>query len=470
MNAKRYGATTERTHVTPPHPGYTLSELVDEWESDPDSLVYQLAVALQEAQSQVQSKHNAMLMCRDQRDESQQEASRWLTQLDAVEQFIYENVPGGMCGDSVSGAAIDIMRTLLKDRADTVLAVANADRLDDERTAAVAECERLRVVVANSQRVWWSCEGCGVCTDTKPDVCSNCGESAAFREYSKAALAAQEQPKPEQSCTECKFSRPWEPPDPSVVHCEWFGCGTPMERERDCAHFKSSGEGSGCGGIETDPHEKPEPSPALREAAQGLVAWLDDRWLQRLLPPHYVSGFDENLNALRGALAAPEAESEPGKIRRNLDTPERRRLWEQADECAAEVAKWPAWKRGEPEPAPALREAVERVVSDLQRVHDSDGLTDPEREALRNLRAALAAPETEPAQSEPDWRNRPVGEVESCLRCGNCAHWQPPSGRVSGYPFCRNAQSSRCNLVTQRDESCELYALGTGKAGGKGAE
>ena len=48
-----------------------------------------------------------------------------------------------------------------------------------------------------------------------------------------------------------------------------------------------------------------EPSPALREAAQGLVAWLDDRWLQRLLPPHYVSGFDENLNALRAALAAP---------------------------------------------------------------------------------------------------------------------------------------------------------------------
>jgi len=86
------------------------------------------------------------------------------------------------------------------------------------------------------------------------------------------------------------------------------------------------------------------------------------------------------------------------------------------------------------------------------------------------LREALTAPEAEPAQPTPDQRNRPVGEVESCLRCGNCAHWQPPSGRVSGYPFCRNAQSSRCNLVTQRDESCELYALGTGAASGKGAE
>lgn len=49
-------------------------------------------------------------------------------------------------------------------------------------------------------------------------------------------------------------------------------------------------------------------------------------------------------------------------IRRNLSTPEARAFWKHAEEAAKEVAKWPAWKRGEKEPMKIngykLREAI----------------------------------------------------------------------------------------------------------------
>lgn len=51
-------------------------------------------------------------------------------------------------------------------------------------------------------------------------------------------------------------------------------------------------------------------------------------------------------------------------IRRNLSTPEQREFWRTAEEAAKEVAKWPAWKRGESVKEPMktngykLREAI----------------------------------------------------------------------------------------------------------------
>lgn len=43
MSEKLYGATPESTHTTPAREGVTLAEILDEWESSPNSLVYQLA-------------------------------------------------------------------------------------------------------------------------------------------------------------------------------------------------------------------------------------------------------------------------------------------------------------------------------------------------------------------------------------------------------------------------------------------
>ena len=47
-------------------------------------------------------------------------------------------------------------------------------------------------------------------------------------------------------------------------------------------------------------------------------------------------------------LAPPEdpPETKPKKIVRNMSTPEARAFWENVEKTAAEVRKWPAWKRG----------------------------------------------------------------------------------------------------------------------------
>ena len=100
-----------------------------------------------------------------------------LTELDAIEQYIDEHVPGGMCGDSVPAAAIDLLRSLLaqRDEARAQLQTqldgnavlrrryganknetfpAFVGRLAKERDEARAECERLRAVVDAAREAW----------------------------------------------------------------------------------------------------------------------------------------------------------------------------------------------------------------------------------------------------------------------------------------------------------------------------
>jgi len=42
------------------------------------------------------------------------------------------------------------------------------------------------------------------------------------------------------------------------------------------------------------------------------------------------------------------ADEPPKKLKIILDDPETRAVWETAKRAAAEVASWPAWKRGDP--------------------------------------------------------------------------------------------------------------------------
>lgn len=53
------------------------------------------------------------------------------------------------------------------------------------------------------------------------------------------------------------------------------------------------------------------------------------------------------------------------KIKRNLETEESRKVWENVDRAAARVAAWPSWMRGEMEDDsdPALRNSTGESTS-----------------------------------------------------------------------------------------------------------
>jgi hypothetical protein len=48
------------------------------------------------------------------------------------------------------------------------------------------------------------------------------------------------------------------------------------------------------------------------------------------------------------------------KVKRNLDTEESREFWKLADETAAQVRAWPAWKRA------GINVATERVIESAE--------------------------------------------------------------------------------------------------------
>ena len=223
-----------------------------------------------------------------------------LTELDAIEQYIDEHVPGGMCGDSVPAAAIDLLRSLLaqRDEARAQLQTqldgnavlrrryganknetfpAFVGRLAKERDEARAECERMRAVVDAAREAWRD----------------------ASRQYTRA----------------------------SVATGYWLVSAKRVDPLRDALQALDSGGGEALPGDAPgwspgDAGSNPIPAPAapvpdkLREAVEACARWLElkagaseNSGSDRVQIACYVAR--KEAAALRTALAATPPEPEP---------------------------------------------------------------------------------------------------------------------------------------------------------------